>query len=244
MDAFYSIISIVGALLLPLFFVGGIVGIIVYFVKHKNQSMTFNLRTFLNMYFYFMIFLIIITGVVGISLVIKSSFSYFWGVPFSYSMTSPVPQSSPTDYISGSTTIVKVNGVDSLCYDTKSIVIDGKNYCFDTETQKRDMITGATIVISMIFLLAFHVIGLMLNTKVQSAVIIKKVYLFISLGIYGIATVIILPMSVYMLFDYFFNTTDISSYSRSIPGAPLSVAIAVLPLWIYYLIRTIKIRES
>jgi uncharacterized phage infection (PIP) family protein YhgE len=137
-----------------------------------------------------------------------------------------------------------LDGTFQECYTGVVTKIDGKDYCFDKESQKRDMVTGLTLSLSMAVLLAIHVIGLIYNSKTEPAEFLKKVYLFLSLGLYGIMSIVLLPASIYMLVEYaLYTQTDLAYYNRVIPGQPLSWVIYALPLWIYFLITVLKLRE-
>lgn len=237
---FFSILFSILAFASPLLFIGAIVGGVIYFMKHKDNPTIFNIRSFLNLYFYIMIYLTIVIGVIGGGLAIKSGLSYIFGTQFSYTLSSVTSSSSQYNYLDSDSVTL---GGD--CYRGDVITVNGDRYCFSTDLQKRDLITGITLLVSMVLLLAVHVAGLYMNSRIQSSPTIKKLYLFSSLGSYGVLNIVLLPMSIYTLVDYLVNpTVSLTSYGRSIPGEPIAWTILVLPLWIYFLVRVVMLREK
>jgi hypothetical protein len=229
------------ATLVPILLVGGIIGFVVYSITNKDKKIHFSIRLLLNAYFYFMIFVMVIMGVGGLATLTNSGLSYAFGIPFSYQLETP---NNPVVADDGMTKPI-VDSSKKECYTGELTKIDGKDYCFDKETQKRDMVTGLTLFVSMAVLLAIHVTGLIFNSKTEPAEFIKKVYLFLSLGLYGIMSIILLPASIYTLVEYsLYAQENLADYNRVIPGQPLSWVIFSLPLWIYFLVAVLKLREK
>ena len=72
---------------------------------------------------------------------------------------------------------------------------------------------------------------------------IKKGYRFISLIFFSIVGLISTSIAINKLVQFFIlKPEDITEIST--PGIPLSIALVVLPLWIYFLISTNKIKEE
>jgi hypothetical protein len=229
----------IAGMLVPIMIIGSIVGVIVYSVNNKDKKVNFSIRMLLNVYFYFMIFIMVLIGVGGLATLTNSGLSYAFGVPFSYQI-----QAVNNPEIFDGTSKPMVDGLFQKCYTGEVTKFDNIEYCFDKESQKRDMVTGLTLFLSMAVLLVIHVVGLIYNSKAEPAEFLKKVYLFLSLGLYGIMSIVLLPTSIYMLVEYgLYSQSDLSDYNRVVPGQPLSWVIYALPLWIYFLVTVLKLRE-
>jgi hypothetical protein len=241
MESVFGIMVVIGSMLVPFLILAAIVGFVVYLVKNKDKPFSLNIRVFLNVYFYMMIFVIILIAAGGCFMIGKSGLSYAFGIPFSYELNKPY---SSYDYSDSSSYTKPITTGLNKCTTGEKVTFDGSEYCFDKESQKKDMIIGITLIVSMSILLAIHITGLVLNNKVQPTPILKKIYLFISLGVYGLFSIIVLPISIYQVIDFtVYKPVDYSTYGRALPGQPLAWTFIVLPLWIYFLARVVMLRE-
>jgi uncharacterized membrane protein YozB (DUF420 family) len=95
----------------------------------------------------------------------------------------------------------------------------------------------------MLILFAIHRITLLFLEKKNTISWLKKTYNFISLIIYSVLSIICIPLSIYLLVNYFyFKPEDIVRLEA--PGSVVALAIVSIPLWITFLVLTLKLREK
>jgi heme/copper-type cytochrome/quinol oxidase subunit 2 len=236
---FGSVITVVIGLLslaLPI----GIIALIVYFaVRHgKNaaENNKLDMKTLLRFYLYLISFITLIVGAFGLANAVKAGLSYPLEYQFSYNLDYGYSSTAPTPELKGGSMYE-----DPYYKDRDKLFIDGRTYYVDYKVRQRDVVNGLTIFISMILLFAVHRVALtFVEPKDEGFNGLKKFYNFLSLIVYSLIGIIALPTAIYSLMNYYFLDTDtMYSYSRSVPGEPLAIAIVMVPLWILFLVQVI-----
>lgn len=219
--------------------VGGVIYLIVRLVRNRDNNekpfkLTINLL--FKFYLYIISFITLLVAVYGGMLLIKSGASYAFGIPFSYDL-----------YVANNEeTAVKDDSTDYVvptCYDGEKISLNNQNVCFNENTRKQDLINGATFFVSMLILFGLHQFALVRLEKKSSTPWLKKVYTFASLVLYSVIGVIIIPTAIYQLTTHLiYRSSDITLYTA--PGTAIGLLIMVLPLWIFFLVKTTKMKEE
>lgn len=196
-------------------------------------------KNLLRIYLYIISFFSLIMASASIAVILNASLASKYGVQFSYQLTKPYEEYPEKE----SAPHQNQRENEKKCFSPdEEITIDGKNYCIEKDAVKKDIIGGISIAIPMILIFAIHTIVIMLVEKKYVVIWIKKGYRFISLIFFSIVGLISTSIAINKLVQFFFlkpeNFTEISR-----PGIPLSIALVVLPLWIYFLISTNKIKE-
>ena len=193
-------------------------------------------KNLLRIYLYIISFFSLILASASIAVILNASFASKFGVQFSYSIREPYEQYSEKEQDS--------NDTEKKCFSTgEEIIIDGKNYCIEKDAVRKDMIGGVSIAIPMIIIFVVHTVGIIAVERKYVVMWIKKGYRFISLIFFSIVGLISTSIAINKLVQFFIlKPEDITEIST--PGIPLSIALVVLPLWIYFLISTNKIKEE
>jgi hypothetical protein len=100
------------------------------------------------------------------------------------------------------------------------------------------VINGASLAIIGAIIWAAHALGRRrLETEEERDDILNRAYLIAALLMFGIAAIVSLVTGIPETLRYFF----LDSLDRhESPGGPLSVAVVALPIWIYYLVSTLR----
>lgn len=238
MDSVYSILFFIFFAFGVLLVVAGVIYLIVKLVRVKDKTekpLTISVNLLFKIYLYVVSFITLVIAVYGGSLLIKSGASYAFGIPFSYDLYAVTSEGS----------IVKDPTMDSYitdCYYGKSTTISNQNVCFDENTRKQDLINGATFFVSMLLIFGVHQFALRRLEKKSVTPWLKKAYTFISLFVYSIVSIVIIPTSIYQLANHLLYRVNDITISGA-PGTAIGILILVLPLWIYFLVRTTKMKE-
>jgi hypothetical protein len=215
---------------------------VVYFVRNKEKNISLNINHFLRVYFHSIIFISVVLIVVGGALVLRALFGYAFGVQFAYDLgyNSTITPLSTSETIYPPIDIIPI----TCTQPQQTLTIKGKDYCFDQDQPKRDLLNGATLIVSMIFILAAHRAGLYLSEKNERSETIRRGFHLFGLCAYGLASIILIPVSLYELFDYLlFPQPDLTVYSRVIPGPLLAATVFVVPVWLIYMWLVLKERK-
>ena len=103
---------------------------------------------------------------------------------------------------------------------------------------KGSLINGVSLTVIGLFLLLIHLIGRWrVETEHERSDLLRRLYLMAGLVIFAIATIVSLATGIPETLRYVL--LDINSGEES-PGEPLSIAIVALPIWIYYLVATLR----
>ena len=118
-----------------------------------------------------------------------------------------------------------------------------KVVCFDEDTRKQELITGATFFVSMMMIFGLHQFALNRLEKKSKTPWLKKIYTFVSLILYSIVGVIIIPTAIYQLATHLlYRVNDVTLYDA--PGTTIGILIMTLPLWIFFLVKTTKMKDE
>jgi len=217
-----TILTAVLSLLLPITFLGLLVGGGVYLFKNKGK-IDFDLNTVYAAYLYLMIFISILTLGIGSVFAIKSTFTNFWGIEFSYRQN---PVSSEPIYIDG-----EVKEVE-------------EEYAYEADIEKRDLIRGITMVaISIPFLLLHCYAAKDLAKKKGTVSSIYKIYVTASLILFSIVSIISLPVGVYETLQFFLLEQPESVWDKIVPGEAVATAFTFVPVWVYYFLSFRKLQK-
>ncbi len=219
---------------------GGAVYLIYSLVKNKDQKLSLPIDTLLKIYLYIISFATLAGTVIGAVIFLNSVFSYRISIPFSFSVRAvneKFPQDEKLDSVYTYTDDYKE------CYQGKAMVIENQKVCFDSNSQKEGIVTGLSFMISMAILFTIHTIGIYFSEKKQRVVWLKKLYNFVSLIAYSVVGAVSIPFATYLILNYvYFRQEDITRVSS--PGPILSIAILTLPVWIYFLVATLGLKED
>ena len=221
-----------------LLFTVGVIYLIVYLVKNKEKKIDLGVNTLLHIYLYIISFVTLAIATIGAVIFLNAAASYRFGIPFSYQVELPYAEEKYLEDEDTSDT-----PAEPTCYQSKLMTIEGEEVCFDITKQKKGLVNGATLTISMLILFAIHRITLLFLEKKNTISWLKKTYNFISLIIYSVLSIICIPLSIYLLVNYFyFKPEDIVRLEA--PGSVVALAIVSIPLWITFLVLTLKLREK
>lgn len=239
MDSIFPIIFMIlfatGALLV----VGGVIYLITRLVKGKDSKdakpLNITVGMLFKIYLYVISFISLAVSVIGGTMLLKAGASYAFGIPFSYTLYS----ASDT-----STDVVKDPDIAIPdCYEGNTMTFGDKVVCFDEDTRKQEIITGATFFISMLMILGLHQLALSRLEKKSKTPWLKKIYTFVSLILYSIVGVIIIPTAIYQLATHLlYRVNDVTLYDA--PGTTIGILIMTLPLWIFFLVKTTKMKDE
>ena len=123
-----------------------------------------------------------------------------------------------------------------------TVIVEGKEYCWDGETREEALINTTTIFLSMLALFFLHLWGVKQTKKIETPEWVIKGYTFISLLIYSVTGVIAIPTSIYMTVNYLINR--VGAYSTEYaPAYTIGLVVLVLPLWLIFFRKTSKLKD-
>lgn len=219
----------------------GILGYIIWVViKNKNGKTKLKLssRSLLQIYLYLISFITLIVAVIGGALVMKVATSYIFNIPFSY------PLQRPNNYYEEDMKLDEPISED--CYVGKPIQFYDSEFCFDPSLRKTELITGITLLISMTVLFSLHQYAIhKINQKHEIKNWLEKTYTFLSLIMYSVIGIVTIPLSIYLLTNYLLFEPNSDMYSTpSAPAMVIGITILTIPLWVYFLNRTMRLKEE
>lgn len=235
-----GLISILFVSLSVLLVIGGVVYIIVVMKRNEEKpNIKITSQALLQFYLYLISFITLGVLVIGAGLTAKALLSYKVSIPFSYSLFK----------VNNREDVVKFDGMVEEdfkeCYEGEPIEVYGSKFCFNKSLRKTELITGITLIISMSILFAIHQFAISKIKRENRILWLKKTYTFLSLILYSIVGLITIPTSIYLLTNYllFEPTTEMYSTPPS-PAMTCTIMIISIPLWIYFLNRTIQLKEK
>ena len=229
MEIIFPILGILFGLGIPILIV---VGIFYFLLKIRaGISIRFSYRAALRIYFYAVILISIgIGGLGGVSTLVKVGFGEIVDREFSYG-----------------------NVYEAHRYDQQHEKEDGYRLDTGDETRslpekvelemKGSLINGVSLAAIRLFLLVVHFLGRWwVETGDERSDLLRRLYLMAGLVIFAIVTIVSLAAGIPETLRY--ALLDIKPGEES-PGEPLSIAIVALPVWICYLVATLRnIRTS
>ena len=224
MDIIFPILGILFGLGLPILIV---VGIFYFLLKIRaGISIRFSYRAALRIYFYAVILISIgIGGLGGVSTLVKVGFGEIVDREFSYG-----------------------NVYEEHRYDQQREM--NEDYPDDTEDETRSLsekvelemkgslINGVSLAVIGLFLLLVHFLGRWwLEKRGERSDLLRRLYLMAGLVFFAIVTIVSLATGIPETLRYVL--LDINPGEES-PGEALSIAIVALPVWICYLVATLR----
>lgn len=239
-----EIMSILFALIisvLPVLIIGILGYIIWVVVKNKNGKTKLKLSSqpLLQIYLYLISFITLLVAIIGGALVMKVATSYIIDIPFSY------PLQRPNSYYEEEG--MKLDEPTTKdCYAGKPVQFYGSDFCFDQSIRKTELITGITLLISMAILFSLHQYAIYkIGQKREIKNWLQKTYTFLSLIMYSVIGVVSIPLSIYLLTNYLLFEPNSDMYSTpSAPAMVIGITIFTIPLWIYFLNKTMELKEE
>lgn len=110
-----------------------------------------------------------------------------------------------------------------------------------SDAQGEQVSLAAVLVATGVAMGAMHGLGRVLVHRMAGRAFAgaRRVYLFSMLGIFSLAGLVSVPLSIYTVVDY--KMVEHPSWSHaSFPSTEVAVAIVVVPLWCWYVFRVIR----
>ena len=206
-------------------------GYLLFLIENQGRHIIrFSYRAALRIYFYAVILISIgIGGLGGVSTLVKVGFGEIVDREFSY---GNVYEERRVEALYGEPHVKNEDYSDNSEYETRSLPEE-------VELQmKGSLINGVSLAVIGLFLLLIHLIGRWrVETEHERSDLLRRLYLMAGLVIFAIATIVSLATGIPETLRYVL--LDINSGEES-PGEPLSIAIVALPIWIYYLVATLR----
>lgn len=227
MDMIFQILFSILGLGIPVLIIGGI---IYFIVKLKGgSSIKFSYRGILKIYFYVVILIsvgILVLG--GVSTLLKVGFGEVVASEFSYGEVHKDHRNLQER--------IKREGDKYVPYN-----VDDETRSLSEKVEiamKSNLVNGLSLTIVGLFLATVHFLGRRwVEAKDEAADLLKKWYLVAGLVIFAVATIISLIAGVPGTLRY--ALLDVNPGEES-PGESLSIAITALPVWLLYLVATIR----
>lgn len=233
-----GIISFILMTLFSLLSTAGVIYLIVHLVRNKDKKIDLGVNTLLRIYLYTICFVTLAIATAGAVIFTNAASSYKFGIPFSYQLEMPFAEEK---YLEDQE--LSDIPAEPTCYQGELMKIDEEEVCFDTTKQQKGLLNGATLTISMLILFAIHRITLLFIEKKNTIPWLKKAYNFISLIVYSVLSIVSIPFSMYLLINYFYFKPE-SIVRIEAPGSMVALAIVSIPLWITFLILTLRLRKQ
>lgn len=235
-------ISLITGLFVPAIVIGVIVYIIISMNKNKDSNNKFKLssKILLQIYLYALSFITLGVAVIGGSIALRAIASYQFDVPFAYTLEKVNTDWKEVEY---------GNNLEDYkyeeCYSGSPVTYYNTQFCFDSNQRKSDLINGVTLLLSMSILFLIHQYAIYKIPQESIIDWIKKIYIFASLIVYSIVSVIAIPTAIYQLVNYILFEVDKDTYT-TYPAPAMAIAIVLLavPLWLYFLRETTKLKED
>ena len=218
------IVGILFGLAIPIVIIAGIV----YFILRIKSGITITIsfRFALRVYFYVAILVSIgLAGLGGLSTLINVGFGEIVDREFSYGHVYEEHREMQNSLEN-----------DNYIYenaDTERSLPDKVEL-----EMKSSVINGISLTMIGTFLLIVHFLGrIWVETKDEGSDVLRRLYLIIGLAIFAIVTVISLATGVPETLRY--ALLDMNPGEES-PGEALAIAIVALPIWVCYLVATLR----
>ena len=209
-----------------------IVGIVYFILKIKaDLPISFSYRGALRVYFYVVILISVgLGGLGGVSTLLKVGFGEMVGREFSY---GNVYEEHRYDQQREKEEDYRVDTGDETRSLPEKVELE----------MKGSLINGVSLAVIGLFLLVVHFLGRWwVETGDERSDLLRRLYLMAGLVIFAIVTIVSLATGIPETLRYVL--LDINPGEES-PGEALSIAIVALPVWICYLVATLRnIRTS
>ena len=205
-----------------------IIGAIVYFILRIKSgiSLSISYKDALRVYFYIVILVSVgLTGVGGVSTLINVGLGEMVGREFSYGEVYQDHRELQD---------LKNNG-DSSSY----VVGDSRSLSEKIELEmKGSLINGISLAVIGSFLMLVHFLGRRwVETVDEHSDLLRRLYLIAGLAIFAAITIVSLIAGIPETLRYALLEVEPGQES---PGEALSIAIVGLPIWVSYLVATLR----
>ncbi len=205
-----------------------IIGAIVYFILRIKSgiSLSISYKDALRVYFYIVILVSVgLTGVGGVSTLINVGLGEMVGREFSYGEVYQDHRELQD---------LKNNG-DSSSY----VVGDNRPLSEKIDLEmKGNLINGISLAVIGSFLMLVHFLGRRWVESVdEHSDLLRRLYLIAGLGIFAVITIVALIAGIPETLRYALLEVEPGQES---PGEALSIAIVGLPIWVSYLVATLR----
>ena len=205
-----------------------IIGAIVYFILRIKSGIALSIsyKDALRVYFYIVILVSVgLTGVGGVSTLINVGLGEMVGREFSYGEVYQDHRELQD---------LKNNG-DSSSY----VVGDSRSLSEKIELEmKGSLINGISLAVIGSFLMLVHFLGRRLvETVDEHSDLLRRSYLIAGLAIFAVITIVSLIAGIPETLRYALLEVEPGQES---PGEALSIAIVGLPIWVSYLVATLR----
>ena len=210
-----------------------IIGAIVYFILRIKSGIALSIsyKDALRVYFYIVILVSVgLTGVGGVSTLINVGLGEMVGREFSYGEV----------YQDHRRLQDLKNNEDSSSY----VVRDNRSLSEKIDLEmKGNLINGISLAVIGSFLMLVHFLGRRLvETVDEHSDLLRRLYLIAGLAIFAVITIVSLIAGIPETLRYALLEVEPGQES---PGEALSIAIVGLPIWVSYLVATLRnIRAS
>ena len=205
--------------LIPIGVIMVMLAVIYYFVKKRNKEFHLHELSIKIGYIWLVVLASIIMLAIGLTDIHQSWESFAFGDEFAYA----------PDYI-------------PCKFPIEGDICDGK-YVYDDLAAERGMVRGITLVTSALLLGGLHwAFGRKLKDSPEAKPIYRA-FIIIGLMIFGITSLIAIPMAVYTTVSYVMfglETAIEHRGSADYPGSALATALAFTPIWIAFFIAFFK----
>ena len=205
-----------------------IIGAIVYFILRIKSGIALSIsyKDALRVYFYIVILVSVgLTGVGGVSTLINVGLGEMVGREFSYGEV----------YQDHRELQDLKNNEDSSSY----VVRDSRSLSEKIELEmKGSLINGISLAVIGSFLMLVHFLGRRLvETVDEHSDLLRRLYLIAGLAIFAVITIVSLIAGIPETLRYALLEVEPGQES---PGEALSIAIVGLPIWVSYLVATLR----
>ena len=205
-----------------------IIGAIVYFILRIKSgiSLSISYKDALRVYFYIVILVSVgLTGVGGVSTLINVGLGEMVGREFSYGEV----------YQDHRELQDLKNNEDSSSY----VVRDNRSLSEKIDLEmKGNLINGISLAVIGSFLMLVHFLGRRLvETVDEHSDLLRRLYLIAGLAIFAVITIVALIAGIPETLRYALLEVEPGQES---PGEALSIAIVGLPIWVSYLVATLR----
>ena len=205
-----------------------IIGAIVYFILRIKSgiSLSISYKDALRVYFYIVILVSVgLTGVGGVSTLINVGLGEMVGREFSYGEV----------YQDHRELQDLNNNEDSSSY----VVRDNRSLSEKIDLEmKGNLINGISLAVIGSFLMLVHFLGRRLvETVDEHSDLLRRSYLIAGLAIFAVITIVSLIAGIPETLRYALLEVEPGQES---PGEALSIAIVGLPIWVSYLVATLR----
>lgn len=205
-----------------------IIGAIVYFILRIKSgiSLSISYKAALRVYFYIVILVSVgLTGVGGVSTLINVGLGEMVGREFSYGEVYQDHRELQD---------LKNNG-DSSSY----VVGDNRPLSEKIDLEmKGNLINGISLAVIGSFLMLVHFLGRRwVETVDEHSDLLRRLYLIAGLAIFAVITIVALIAGIPETLRYALLEVEPGQES---PGEALSIAIVGLPIWVSYLVATLR----